>query len=99
MLLSDSPAAEINPRLHAIEETQNGFRLAEIDLELRGPGELFGTRQSGLLELKVARLTDVELIEETRREAGQLLDRDPELVGAPLLRERLSTFWKDTEVS
>jgi ATP-dependent DNA helicase RecG len=99
MLLSDSPAAEINPRLHAIEETQNGFRLAEIDLELRGPGELFGTRQSGLLELKVAKLTDVELIEETRREAGQLLDRDPELVGAPLLRERLSTFWKDTEVS
>src|SRR5436853_5730378 len=43
MLLSDSPAAELNPRLRAIEETHSGFRLAEIDLELRGPGELFGT--------------------------------------------------------
>jgi ATP-dependent DNA helicase RecG len=99
MLLSDSPAQELNPRLRAIEETQNGFRLAEIDLELRGPGELFGTRQSGLLELKVAKLTDVELIEETRRLAGQLLDRDPELEHAALLRGRLATFWQDTEVS
>jgi ATP-dependent DNA helicase RecG len=99
MLLSDSPAAELNPRLRAIEETHNGFRLAEIDLELRGPGELFGTRQSGLLELKVAKLTDVGLIEESRRMAERLLERDPELEGVPLLRERLAGFWRSTEVS
>lgn len=99
MLLSDSPAQELNPRLRAIEETHSGFRLAEIDLELRGPGELFGRRQSGLLELKVAKLTDVELIEESRRLASGLLDRDPELEGVPLLRERLSSFWQETEVS
>ncbi|MBV9120155.1 MAG: ATP-dependent DNA helicase RecG, partial [Chloroflexi bacterium] len=99
MLLSDSPAQELNPRLRAIEETANGFKLAEIDLELRGPGELLGTRQSGLLELKVARLTDVDLIEETRRLAGRLLDADPELAGEPLLRDRLSHFWHAAEVS
>ena len=99
MLLSDSPAQELNPRLRAIEETHNGFRLAEIDLELRGPGELFGKRQSGLLALKVAKLTDVELIQESRRLAGELLDGDPELAQAPGLRARRAGFWSDTEVS
>ena len=99
MLLSDSPAAELNPRLKAIEETQSGFKLAEIDLELRGPGELFGTRQSGLLELKVAKLTDVDLIEESRRLASGLLERDPNLDASPQLRERLTTFWRGAEAS
>jgi ATP-dependent DNA helicase RecG len=99
MLLSDSPAAELNPRLRAIEETHSGFRLAEIDLELRGPGELFGKRQSGLLELKVAKLTDVELVEESRRSASALLDRDPELAQTPALRQKLGGFWQSTEVS
>jgi ATP-dependent DNA helicase RecG len=99
MLLSDSPAAELNPRLRAIEETQSGFRLAEVDLELRGPGELFGTRQSGLLELKVATLTDIPLIEESRRAAAGLLERDRDLDGAPALKAQLAGFWRDTEVS
>jgi ATP-dependent DNA helicase RecG len=99
MLLSDSPAQELNPRLRAIEETHNGFRLAEIDLDLRGPGELFGKRQSGLLELKVAKLTDVELIQESRSLAAGLLDRDPELERAPALRERRAAVWRETEVS
>jgi ATP-dependent DNA helicase RecG len=99
MLLSDSPASELNPRLRAIEETQSGFRLAEIDLELRGPGELFGKRQSGLLELKVAKLTDVEVIEESRRTASNLLERDPGLQTAPALSRKLNTFWQSTEVS
>jgi ATP-dependent DNA helicase RecG len=99
MLLSDSPSQELNPRLRAIEETHNGFRLAEIDLELRGPGELFGRRQSGLLELKVAKLTNVDLIQESRGLAAELLEGDPELERAPGLRARLAGFWSDTEVS
>jgi ATP-dependent DNA helicase RecG len=99
MLLSDSPSQELNPRLKAIEETQDGFRLAEIDLDLRGPGELFGKRQSGIAELKVARLTDVDLIQESRRLAAKLLDEDPELAAAPALRERQSGLWAGTEVS
>ncbi len=61
-------------RLGAIERERSGFRLAEIDLELRGPGELFGTRQAGLPDLRVASLVrDRELLEEARREAFALV--------------------------
>ena len=79
MLLSESPSEEADQRLRLMEETNDGFRLAEADLEMRGPGEYFGTRQSGLPDLKVARLTDVDLIQETRAMAGDLLDGDPNL--------------------
>jgi ATP-dependent DNA helicase RecG len=82
-------------RLKAIEETDDGFDLAEIDLELRGPGEFFGTRQSGLPDLKVARLGDVRLLELARQEAEAILNEDPEL-GRPehaVLAERVAAFW------
>jgi len=79
LLLSDSPSQEARQRLKLMEETTDGFRLAEADLEMRGPGEFFGTRQSGLPELKVARLTDVALIELARSEAAALLESDPDL--------------------
>ncbi|MHB8618124.1 MAG: ATP-dependent DNA helicase RecG [Chloroflexota bacterium] len=99
ILLSDSAAAAANPRLKAIEETQSGFRLAEIDLELRGYGELFGTRQSGEPSLKVARLTDVELIQETRQAAAELLGDDPDLERHESLRAEIAGFWKVAELS
>ena len=62
------------------KSTTDGFRLAEIDLEQRGPGDFLGTRQAGFAELRLARLTDIRLIEKARREAGSA-DRktDPEL--------------------
>jgi ATP-dependent DNA helicase RecG len=62
-----------------MEETTDGFRLAEADMDMRGPGQFFGTKQSGLPGLKVAKLSDVKLIEMTRKEAEQLLDEDPGL--------------------
>ena len=62
-----------------METTHDGFKLAEEDLRIRGPGEYFGTRQSGLPDLKVARLTDVAFIEQARVEAIRLLEADPEL--------------------
>ena len=62
-----------------MESVNDGFQLAEEDLKLRGPGEYFGTRQSGMPDLRVAKLTDVDLIEQARDEAGRLLDEDPEL--------------------
>ncbi|MDE3074871.1 MAG: DNA helicase RecG, partial [Chloroflexota bacterium] len=99
ILLSDSPEAALNARLKAIEETQSGFRLAEIDLELRGYGDLFGTRQSGLPNLRVAKLTDVELIETSRNLASRLLDEDPDLRQYDLLRQQLISFWHEAEVS
>jgi ATP-dependent DNA helicase RecG len=67
-------------RLQAMHQHSNGFRLAEIDLELRGEGEMLGVRQSGLQAFKFARLPeDVELLERARRHAREILDADPEL--------------------
>jgi ATP-dependent DNA helicase RecG len=68
------------PRLDAIAKETDGFRLAEIDLQLRGAGEVLGTRQHGLPEFRVARLPDdAELLERARDRADELLDRDPRL--------------------
>ncbi len=79
ILLSDNPTEDGRERLAIMESTHNGFILAEKDLELRGPGEFFGTRQSGLPDLKMARLTDVKLLELARKEAMRLFEVDPEL--------------------
>jgi ATP-dependent DNA helicase RecG len=95
LLLSDDPSEEAQERLRLMERTQDGFALAEADLRLRGPGEFFGTRQSGMPDLKVARLSDVKLIEEAREEAGALLDADPELSDAEhaLLAAEAARLW------
>jgi ATP-dependent DNA helicase RecG len=76
----------------------NGFLLAEEDLKLRGPGEFFGTRQSGLPDLKMARLTDVTLLEIARNEAIRLFREDPNLSRDEnrLLAVELSKVWKQT---
>ena len=67
-------------RLRALAEHRDGFELAEIDLELRGEGEMLGTRQSGLQAFRFARLPeDVELLERARMRAREILDDDPEL--------------------
>ena len=79
LLLSENPSEEAQERLRILETTHDGFKLAEEDLRIRGPGEYFGTRQSGLPDLKVARITDVALIEQARAEAIRLLEADPEL--------------------
>jgi len=68
------------PRLEAIASTRDGFHLAQVDLELRGAGEVLGTRQSGLQEFKVARLPeDAELLERARLHADALMDGDADL--------------------
>ena len=90
LLLSDYSSPEARERLSAMERTNDGFRLAEVDLELRGPGDFFGTRQSGLPNLKVARLSDQNLLKKAREEAGGLLRDDPDLQAAshePLARQ------------
>ena len=79
LLLSENPSEYGQERLKAIEEISDGFALAEKDLELRGPGEFFGTRQSGLPDLKMARLSDTQLLEIARREARTLFEQDPGL--------------------
>jgi len=67
-------------RLKAIAAHRDGFDLAEIDLELRGEGEMLGTRQSGLQAFRFARLPeDMEMLEKARMRAREILDADPEL--------------------
>lgn len=76
-------------RLSSLEKEHCGFKLAEIDLQLRGPGEIFGTKQHGIPELKVASLTDVKLIEKTRSYAEKLITADPRLDRYPSLYDKL----------
>jgi ATP-dependent DNA helicase RecG len=71
------------PRLRALKEHRDGFKLAEVDLEIRGYGDLLGTRQHGQALMRVAQLPeDEELLERARERADELLDRDPELEAA-----------------
>jgi ATP-dependent DNA helicase RecG len=103
LLLSDTVSPE-DPqtrttweRLRAIEDTQDGFLLAEKDLELRGPGDFFGVRQSGLPALRLASLSNIAILEQARAEAQTLFQEDPSLKKAEhlLLGEQVSRFWKD----
>lgn len=86
-----------NKRLDALTETSDGFRLAEIDLELRGPGEFFGTRQSGTPDLKIAQLTDVGLLKTASNVARAILDEDPELAlpQHARLKQKIEIFWAE----
>lgn len=76
----EDPGPEARARLEAMVETNDGFRLAEIDLQMRGEGEAWGTLQSGAnTMLRVARLTDRDLLVRARELARQVLERDPQL--------------------
>jgi ATP-dependent DNA helicase RecG len=81
LLLADAPGLDARERLKLVERIHDGFELAEEDLRLRGPGDYMGTRQSGLPALKVARITDYDILAMARQEATKILDSDPELTG------------------
>jgi ATP-dependent DNA helicase RecG len=85
-------------RISTMLETSDGFKIAEIDLDLRGPGEFFGTRQSGLPELQIANLiTDGEILTLARREAFDIIEKDPHLrlASHQSLRKYFTQRWKD----
>ncbi len=90
-------------RLRVMESTSDGFRIAEADLEIRGPGDFLGTRQAGMPDFRVANiLRDGTLLEKARRAAFDLLERDPELTGpahAPLHDELLRRWGKRLELA
>ncbi|UCG24459.1 MAG: ATP-dependent DNA helicase RecG, partial [Chloroflexota bacterium] len=79
LLLADAITDDAEQRLSALEQTNDGFLLAEKDLEIRGPGEFLGRQQSGLPELHLASLTDMALLEIARKEAMTLFEEDPQL--------------------
>jgi len=72
-----------------LEAIHQGIKLAETDLQLRGPGEIYGLKQHGFLKLKAASLLDLPLIQKTRVEAKKILINDPNLKNYPLLRQML----------
>ncbi|MFA7169541.1 MAG: ATP-dependent DNA helicase RecG [Candidatus Paceibacterota bacterium] len=97
-LFTDSTSGKTHRRLKALIESESGFELAEKDLELRGPGELVGVRQSGLPDLAMASLSDSELIQATREEAKNILEKDPNLKKHPELLKKIEVFEKDVHL-
>jgi ATP-dependent DNA helicase RecG len=92
VLFDESPPdnEEARARMAAMARTTDGFELADEDLRLRGEGTLFDVRQSGLPDLKLARLAeDVDLVQRARRRAFDLIESDPELAGHARLLEEL----------
>lgn len=81
LMMSDSGAPP--KRLEALERSNDGFKLAELDLELRGPGAIYGTSQHGALDLRIAKLTDVKLIASARQAAQAFIDNAEDLVQYP----------------
>jgi ATP-dependent DNA helicase RecG len=96
ILLGHPKTDESEGRLQAMVETNDGFRIAETDLQLRGPGEFYGTRQHGMPDLRLADLIrDVELLLLAREEAARLIHRDPELTDPAHgpLAAAVKAFW------
>ncbi len=91
-LFTTEESQQNRQRLKAMEKSSNGFELAEEDLKIRGPGSLYGVAQSGLPDVAMQNLSNIFLIEKTRTEAKELLEKDPELKNYPLLKERLKQF-------
>lgn len=93
LLFSESPSASALSRLKALEESNDGFSLAEKDLELRGPGEVYGTTQSGYFSaMKVARFSDVHLIAKAQHYSKAIVANDPYLKRHLLLRQKMKDF-------
>ncbi len=79
-------------RLKAIEDSQDGFDLAEKDLQLRGPGNIFGTEQSGFEQFKLGTMHDIDLMSHAKDFSKEILDKSPDLTAYPPLRDRLYEY-------
>ncbi|MBI2327004.1 ATP-dependent DNA helicase RecG, partial [Candidatus Curtissbacteria bacterium] len=89
LLFTESGSPNSFRRLKSMEKVHVGFELAEIDLKMRGPGEIFGLKQSGFVNLKIADLSDQITISKAQVEAKKLLHEDPDLKSYPLLSQKL----------
>ncbi len=95
LLFTDSKAETSQKRLKSMEKIFVGFELAEIDLKMRGPGEVFGLKQSGFTNLKLADITDSEAVANAQKEAQKLLEKDKDLKKHKKLKEKLDDFEQD----
>lgn len=87
LMLSDNQSP--TPRLRALEQSSDGFKLAEYDLELRGPGAIYGTSQHGQLDLRIAKITDTKLVASARSRAQEFIDRGENLLQYKELYKRV----------
>ncbi|WP_320674479.1 ATP-dependent DNA helicase RecG [Prochlorococcus sp. MIT 1341] len=95
LLINDSKTPLGKERLEVLTKSNDGFEIAEIDLRLRGPGQILGTRQSGLPDFALASLVkDADVLKQARVEAIRLLNESPDLISKGLLREMLDENWK-----
>jgi ATP-dependent DNA helicase RecG len=99
VLLADNAQGVAFERMQIIQDTHDGFKLAEADLEIRGPGEFFGTRQSGMPDLRMAKLSDMATLSLAREQAKALFARDPYLEQEEhaALKGVLEAFWSRAE--
>jgi ATP-dependent DNA helicase RecG len=93
-LFTESPAKKTRQRLEAIVRAEDGFELAQKDLEIRGPGSLYGVKQWGIPDLAMENLKNLPLVEKTREAARKLLEKDSQLKNYPALKEKLKKFVK-----
>ena len=91
-LFTGSDSAWAKKRLQALVEFSDGFKIAEVDLKQRGPGEFLGTRQSGLPDIAMENIANVKLVQIAREEAENLLKSDPALKKHPELKNALNKF-------
>ncbi|MBI5074790.1 MAG: ATP-dependent DNA helicase RecG [Nitrospirae bacterium] len=96
ILIAYQPVGEdARRRLDIMVRTNDGFRIAEEDLDIRGPGEFLGTRQAGLPDLRNANIIrDAAVLEAAKKEAFSIIEKDAELKELPFLKEHLDVFWK-----
>jgi ATP-dependent DNA helicase RecG len=92
LLFTDSSTQKTKQRLRALITSEDGFALAEKDMELRGPGDFKGTKQWGIPDLVMDSLKDIKLVERTRQSAKELLQGDPYLKKYPALQQKLTDF-------
>lgn len=94
-LFANSWGEKTKERLSAIKRSSDGFKIAEADLKLRGPGEVFGERQHGVTNLHFASLFDLKLVKQAKKEATKLVRIDPKLEKWPKLKKRMKEFEKE----
>ena len=91
-LITENESEKIKARLSALVTAKDGFELAEFDLKFRGPGEIYGQMQSGWPEFKIAHLTDLEIINQTKKAAQQIISRG--INNYPLLKDKVEDLVK-----
>ena len=91
-LLTDSNTSKTSQRLRAMMKYDSGFKLSEMDLKIRGPGDFFGVRQWGIPDFAMNALKDQKVIEKIKESADKIIEKDPGLEKYPVLKKRLESF-------